>query len=94
MTLAADFGSSEIRVHANRHVQGPAGWQAPEGSVETIKVSGVEPLRRELELFIDAVARGHRPAVGVEAGLLALRTVAAAQRSSALGRRVTLAEID
>jgi len=31
--------------------------------------------------------------VDVEAGLLALRTVEAAQRSSALGRRVTLAEL-
>jgi UDP-N-acetylglucosamine 3-dehydrogenase len=34
-TLAADFGSSELRVHANRHVAGPAGWQADEGPVET-----------------------------------------------------------
>jgi len=93
-TIAGDFGSSEVRVYTNRHVQGPAGWQAPEGSVETVKVSGREPLRWELELFIDAVTRRQRPAVGVESGLLALRTVAAAQRSSALGRRVTLAEID
>src|SRR2546422_4443556 len=28
LTLAADFGTSEVRVHANRHVQGPAAWQA------------------------------------------------------------------
>jgi predicted dehydrogenase len=94
LTLAADFGFSEVRVHANRHVQTPAGWQAPEGSVEAIKASGTEPLRRELELFVDAVTRGQRPAVDVEAGLQALRTVAAAERSSTLGRRVTLAEID
>jgi len=94
LTLAADFGSSEVRVHANQHVASAMGWQAPEGTVETIKASGPEPLRRELELFIDAVARGGRPAVDVEAGLLALRTVEAARRSSALGRRVTLSEID
>lgn len=93
LTLAADFGASEVRVHANRHVQGPAGWQAPEGTVETLKVSGPEPLRHELELFLDAVARRDRPPVDVEAGLLALRTVEAAQRSSELGRRVTLAEL-
>ena len=93
LTLAADFGTSEVRVHANRHVHGPTGWQAPEGQVEAIKVAGTEPLRRELEQFIDVVARGDRPAVDVEAGLLALRTVAAAQRSSELGRRVILAEL-
>lgn len=93
VTLAADFGASELRVHANRHVRGPAGWLAPEGAVETVKASGPEPLRRELELFLDAAARRARPAVDVAAGLLALRTVEAAQRSSALGRRVTLAEL-
>ena len=92
-TLAGDFGTAEIRVHANVHVRGAAGWQAPEGAVETFKASGPEPLRRELELFLDAVARRSRPAVDVEAGLLALQVVEAAQRSSTLGRRVTLAEL-
>ena len=92
-TLAADFGTSEVRVHANRHVQTAAGWQAPEGAVESLKASGPEPLRRELELFLDAAARRARPAVDLQAGLAALRVVEAAQRSSALGRRVTLAEL-
>jgi predicted dehydrogenase len=92
-TLAADFGTSEVRVHANRHVQTAAGWQAPEGAAKSLKASGPEPLRRELELFIDAATRRTRPAVDVQAGLAALRVVEAAQRSSALGRRVTLAEL-
>jgi UDP-N-acetylglucosamine 3-dehydrogenase len=92
-TLDADFGTSEVRVLANRHVETPAGWQAPEGTVETLKASGPEPLRSEIELFLDTVARRGRPVVDVEAGLAALRTVEAAQRSSAHGRRVTLAEI-
>ncbi len=51
-----------------------------------------EPLRREIELFLDAAARHARPAVDVHAGLAAMRVVEAAQRSSALGRRVALAE--
>jgi UDP-N-acetylglucosamine 3-dehydrogenase len=89
-TIAADFGSSEVRVLANRHVETPSGWQAPEGPVESFKASGPEPLRRELELFLDVVARRGRPAVDVQAGLAAMRTVEAAQQSSALGRRVTL----
>jgi predicted dehydrogenase len=92
-TLAADFGSSEVRVLANRHVPSAGGWQAPEGPVESFKAGGPEPLRREIELFLDAVACHGRPAVDVEAGLAAMRTVEAAQRSSALGRRVTLAEL-
>jgi len=92
-TLAADFGSSEVRVHANQHVKGAGGWQAPEGPVEAVKASGKEPLSHELELFLDAVAHRTAPVVDVEAGLLALGVVEAAQRSSALGRRVTLSEI-
>jgi len=92
-TLAADFGSSEVHVHANQHVKGAGGgWQATEGPVEAVKASGKEPLSLELELFLDAVAHRTAPAVDVEAGLLALRVVEAAQRSSALGRRVTLSE--
>jgi predicted dehydrogenase len=71
-------------------VETPSGWQAPEGPVESFKASGPEPLRRELELFLDVVARRGRPAVDVQAGLAAMRTVEAAQQSSALGRRVTL----
>jgi UDP-N-acetylglucosamine 3-dehydrogenase len=91
-TLAADFGSAEVAVHDNRHVQG-AGWQAPEGKVETFKATGPEPLRRELELFLAAARYGGPPPVDVTAGLAALRVVEAAHRSSALGRRVTLAEL-
>jgi predicted dehydrogenase len=93
-TLSGDFGASEVHIHANRHVMGPAGWQAPEGAVEIIKASGPEPLRRELALFLEAVAQRTPPAVDVQAGVLALQTVEAAQRSSRLGRRVALAELD
>jgi predicted dehydrogenase len=61
--------------------------------VESFKAVGPEPLRRELELFLDTVARRGRPAVDVQAGLAALRVVEAAQRSSVLGRRFELAEL-
>lgn len=92
-TLAADFGSAEVTVHDNHHVQGAGGWQASEGKVETFKATGPEPLRRELELFLAAARDGGSPPVDVMAGLAALRVVEAAHRSSALGRRVTLAEL-
>jgi predicted dehydrogenase len=92
-TVVADFGTSEVRVLANRHVETPTGWQAPDGAAESLKASGPEPLRHELELFLDAVTHRSHPVVDVQAGLAALRTVEAAQRSSALGRRVALAEL-
>jgi UDP-2-acetamido-3-amino-2,3-dideoxy-glucuronate N-acetyltransferase len=91
-TLLADFGTSEVRVHENRHGPAAGGWQAVQGPVEVIQAVGPEPLRRELELFLEAARRGPSP-VDVEAGLLALRTVEAAQRSSRLGRRVALDEV-
>ena len=92
-TLAADFGSSEVAVHENRHVAGAGGWQAPEGRVQWFKATGAEPLRRELELFLAAARDGSAPPVDVTAGLTALAVVEAAQRSSTLGRRVTLTEL-
>jgi UDP-N-acetylglucosamine 3-dehydrogenase len=90
-TLAADFGASTLRVHENRHALAPSGWQAIEGQVETVKATGPEPLRRELELFLEAVRGRRGPDVDVEAGLLALRVVEAARASAAAGRRITLA---
>jgi UDP-N-acetylglucosamine 3-dehydrogenase len=89
-TLAADFGTSEVRVHVNRHVRRDGAWHAPEGAVESLKAGGMEPLRRELELFLDAVKRRATPPVDVDAGLTALRVVEAARESSRLGRRVGL----
>ena len=89
-SLTADFGTSEVRVYANRHVPAGGGWQASEGPVEVIKAAGPEPLRRELELFLDAVAGRRAVPVDVHAGLAALQVVEAAERSSRTGGRVEL----
>jgi len=91
-SLAADFGSSEVRVLDNRHVLAASGWQAAEGPIEVIKAVGPEPLRRELELFLAAAASRGPVQVDVHAGLEALRVVEAAQLSSARGRRVAIGE--
>lgn len=91
-TLAGDFGTAEVKVVANRHVKHGEAWSAPEGATETYKATGPEPLSHELKLFLDACARETTPAVDVEAGVLALRVVEAARRSSELGRRVELSE--
>jgi len=92
-TLAGDFGTSEVRVLANRHVRQGGAWNAPEGAAETLKASGPEPLRHELKLFLDACAARSGSPVDVEAGLLALRIVEAAETSSKLQRRVLLSEV-
>jgi predicted dehydrogenase len=89
-TVVADFGSGEIRVLANQHVRGVASWTAAEGPVETLKATGPEPLRQELELFLEAAAGRSGPAVDVRAGLRALCVVEAAQQASRLGRRVAV----
>ncbi|MCI0546562.1 MAG: Gfo/Idh/MocA family oxidoreductase [Candidatus Rokubacteria bacterium] len=89
-TLAADFATAEVRVHANRHVRSGGGWQAPDGEMTSEKAHGPEPLRRELELFLDAVHRRTPPPVDVHDGIEALRTVEAARRSSDIGRRVAI----
>jgi predicted dehydrogenase len=92
-TLAGDFGTAEVKVLANRHVQQGDAWNAREGAVETHKASGPEPLSHELKLFLDACAQRSESPVDVEAGLLALRVVEAAHRSSKLHRRVLLSEM-
>jgi UDP-N-acetylglucosamine 3-dehydrogenase len=92
-TLAGDFGTAEVKVLANRHVQQGDAWNAPEGATETHKASGPEPLSHELKLFLDACAQRSESPVDVEAGLLALRVVEAAHRSSELHRRVLLSEM-
>jgi predicted dehydrogenase len=91
-TATADFATCEIRILANRHAHGAAGWHVVEGPVESLKATGPEALRHELELFLEAAARRGPVAVDVQAGLSAMRVVEAAQRASALGRRVLLTE--
>ena len=93
-TLAGDFGTMEVKVVANRHVKQGETWSAPEGAAQVHKASGPEPLRHELKLFLEACTHRAAPAVDVEAGLLALRVVEAAHRSSRLGRRILLSELD
>lgn len=91
-TAAGDFATSEVTILANRHVRGAAGWTAVEGAAETIKATGTEPLRCELESFLAAVAGRREPAVDARAGLSAMKVVEAARRASNLGRRVSVAE--
>jgi predicted dehydrogenase len=91
-TLMADFGASVVHRFANRHVPSSVGgWHAATGVGETLKAGGAEPLRRELEAFIDAVASRSRPPVDLAAGVEAVRVAEAVQESARSGRRVEIA---
>jgi len=92
-SLVADFGQTIVTAHAGEHRRRGDAWEAVETGVEELKVSGDEPLRRELGAFLDCVARRISPPVDVEAGVRALEVVEAAAQSSRLGRRVSLDEI-
>ncbi len=92
-SLVADFGRSVVTVVGQQHQRRDGRWAALEGEREEIKAEGTEPLRRELEEFLESAAGRRRPSVTVEDGLRALQVVEAAQLSSRLGRRVTLAEV-
>ncbi|MBI3624545.1 MAG: Gfo/Idh/MocA family oxidoreductase [Candidatus Rokubacteria bacterium] len=92
-SLVADFGRSVVTVFGQQHQRRDGQWAALEGEREEIKAEGTEPLRRELEEFLESVAGRRRPSVSVEDGLRALQVVEAAQLSSRLGRRVTLDEV-
>ncbi len=92
-SLVADFGRSTVSAHAGTHRRRDDAWEAVDNGSEELKVSGDEPLRRELAAFFECVERRSPPAVGATAGLRALEVVEAAALSSRLGRRVTLDEI-
>jgi UDP-N-acetylglucosamine 3-dehydrogenase len=92
-SLVADFGQSTVTAHAGEHRRCGDAWEAIETGVDELKVSGDEPLRRELAAFLRCVAERVQPPVDAQAGVRALGVVEAAARSSRLGRRVSLDEI-
>jgi UDP-N-acetylglucosamine 3-dehydrogenase len=91
--LAADYGSSTVRLHAGAHVRRGPAWEAVDTGKEELAVSGDEPLHVELAAFLEACA-GRRPSpVDARAGLHAVEIVAAAALSARLERVVSLAEL-
>lgn len=91
--LAADYGSSTVRLYAGEHVRRGRAWEAVDTGKEELDVSGDEPLRVELAAFIEACAGRSPSPVDARAGLRAVEIVAAAALSARLGRVVSLAEL-
>ena len=91
-SLVADFETGTVTLHGGEHRRAGDGWEAIDTGKERIPVDGGEPLRLELEAFLDACA-GRRPVpVTAADGLIAVEVAEAARASSRLGRVVTLEE--
>ena len=91
--LVADYGASTVVFHPGEHRKRGSGWDAIEGPVERVTVTGDEPLRAELAAFL-AAAQGQAPnLVGADAGVHALEIVEAAALSARARREVVLSEL-
>ena len=92
-SLVADYGTSTVTLYSGEHRRAGGGWEAVDTGKEALPTSDGEPLRLEIEAFLDACA-GRRPVpVTAADGLLAVEVSEAATRSARLGRVVTLAEL-
>jgi len=92
-SLVADYGTGTVTLHGGEHRRAGAAWEAVDTGKEELPASGGEPLRLELEAFVDA-CHGSRPVpVTAADGLIAVEVAEAATRSASLARLVTLAEL-
>jgi virulence factor len=72
----ADFLKNEILIHrhtANSTTNYPQGLYKQDGLIEKVYTSNIEPLRAELDHFVNCVRGGNQPSVGGEQALKALR---------------------
>jgi len=88
--LVADYGASTVRFHGGVHLEHGGVWEAVEGQPEELPTGREEPLRLELQAFLDACAGRGPNLVPAADGVQALRVVEAAARASQLGRTVAL----
>ncbi|MBI3291540.1 MAG: Gfo/Idh/MocA family oxidoreductase [Elusimicrobia bacterium] len=89
-TVAVNFAQNEVRVFHNRFVKKNGKVLALHNGIERPAIPSGEPLRLELEAFLQAIQGRHRPIADGAAGVEALRVVEAAKRSAQLMRVVPL----
>jgi predicted dehydrogenase len=89
-SLVADYGAATVTLHLGEHARRGAEWEARDTGKEELAVDRAEPLRLELQAFVDACAGRIPCAVGAEAGLRALEVVEAAARAAREGRTLAL----
>jgi len=92
-SLVADYGTGTVTVHTGVHRRAGDGWEAVDTGKEELPTGGGEPLRLELEAFLDACAGRRATPVTAADGLIAVEASEAAALSAGLARLVTLDEI-
>ena len=92
-SLVADYGTGTVTVHTGVHRRAGEGWEAVDTGKEELPTGGGEPLRLELEAFLDACAGRRATPVTAADGLISVEASEAAARSAGLERLVTLDEI-
>lgn len=90
----ADFARWTLAIHPGHHREIDGRWQVESAPEEIHAVPRDEPLRRELQAFLEGIGTRKPPEVDAEAGYQALILVEAAHASSTLGRRVLLEEVE
>jgi len=86
--LVADYGASVVTLHLGEHLKRDATWEAVETGKEELPTRRDEPLRLELQSFLDACSGRGPNHVPASDGVRALAVVEAAARSARLGRTV------
>ena len=88
--LVADYGSSVVTLHLGEHRKRGEAWEAVETGKEELPTRREEPLRLELQAFIDACAGRAANPVPAADGVRALAVVEAAARAAQLAGTVSL----
>jgi predicted dehydrogenase len=89
-TLVADYGTSSVTLHLGEHRKHGNAWEAVETGKEELPTGREEPLRLELQAFLEACAGRVANPVPASAGVRALEIVEAAARSARLRSDVPL----
>jgi UDP-N-acetylglucosamine 3-dehydrogenase len=89
-TLVADYGAWSVTLHLSEHRQRGNTWDAVETGKEELPTRRDEPLRLELQAFLEACTGRAANPVPASAGVRALEIVEAAARSARLGADVPL----
>jgi predicted dehydrogenase len=89
-SLVADYGEGSVTLHLGEFRRTGAAWEAIDTGKESLPAAGPEPLRAELQSFLDACAGKGECVVPARAGLGALQVVEAAGRAARSGQTVAV----
>ncbi len=89
-SLHCNFQKNALSLFENRHERQGERWVAIEGKAEEVPFSAGEPLKLELEGFLNSIRNRSQSLADGKAGLEALRIVEACYESSQTGRRIEI----